>query len=105
MKYLCDPQIIPTVVPADFANLESTAGLVTAYADWLHVDIADGQFAPNTTWPLKDSTQLSELERIRTELPKISLEVHLMIADPTEFGARCARAGFKRIAAHLESFE
>ncbi len=107
MKYLCDPHVIPTVVPRDIGQIESYAAFVAEYADWLHVDIDDGQFEFETTWPFRQPLQLEELDRFQSmvSIPeKLSLEVHLMTLNPGDLGERFARAGFKRITAHREAF-
>jgi ribulose-phosphate 3-epimerase len=108
MKYLCDPHIIPTVVPRSLAEIESYARSVAEYADTLHVDVGDGRFQPTVTWPFLNPGQLEELDAFteRTQLPLgLSLDAHIMAEDARSLGERLARAGFHRIAVHLEAFQ
>src|SRR3989338_8589719 len=107
MKYLCYPHIIPTVVPQDLAAIQSAAAQHSAYAGWLHMDIADGRFAPNITWPFLNPYQIEELETLDLKAvihASISLEAHLMTETPAELGAKLAKAGVSRVIAHIEAF-
>lgn len=98
MKYLCDPQIIPAVMPESLAQLIDSAARAAEYAQWLHVDVMDGEFAPNPQW-----RDLGELEG-RTLPDIVRCEVHLMTAAPRELGESFAKARAQRVMAHIEAF-
>lgn len=100
MKYLCDPRVAPTVVPESAAQLRDIAERVCVFSTELHVDFADGVFAPNTTWPLHAAGDF-EMPDIPSN---VQLEAHLMIGDPMRFGMQLTQKGFKRIIAHREAF-
>ncbi len=103
MKYLCDPHIIPGILPVDFAEIESYASRCAAFTDWLQIDIADGRFAKSLTWPFRAAPGLSEISANR--LPQIiSCEMHLMTEEPGALGEMFARAGARRIIGHIEAF-
>lgn len=89
-------EIIPTIVPQ---SLDEISSFVSAYsfASSIHLDAADGTFAPNTTWMVAKGDELPNAD-------SILYEAHLMISDPEEIGVRYARAGAKRIIAHIEAF-
>lgn len=88
--------IIPTVVPK---SLDDVARIIGIFPEApIHIDIADGRFAPNTTWTLKPGEKLPDATRI-------AYEVHLMVENPLQQGMMFARAGTRRIIAHVESFD
>jgi len=82
---------------ADFSKLgEEIRTVEKAGADWIHVDVMDGQFVPNITMgPL-----IVEAARKVTDLP---LDVHLMIMEPVRFISDFVAAGASLISVHVES--
>ena len=95
-------EIIPTVVPHSLSDIEATADACSAFARVLHVDIADGMFARNVTWPysapaMLDAAMLGDFRALGMQV-----EVHLMVENPRELGSLCAQAGALRIIGHIE---
>lgn len=88
-------EIIPTVVPQK-ADDVAVALLRYPFADTLHIDFADGSLAPNRTW-------LPDAKNDLAATP-VYYEAHLMVAEPLSLGLVCARAGVRRLIAHVESF-
>ncbi len=88
-------KIAPSILSADFANLERDIRRVST-ADYLHVDVMDGVFVPNI------SIGLPVVESIRkvTDLP---LDVHLMIVEPIRYVERFCDAGADLVTVHLEA--
>jgi len=88
-------QIAPSILSADFANLERDITAVAA-ADWLHVDVMDGHFVPNLT------LGLPVVERIAQVSP-LPVDTHLMIEDPDRWAPRYAEAGATSVTFHYEA--
>ena len=86
-------EILPTVVPSAFSDVEATAASYSNFAGIIHVDLADGIFAPNTTWMPSESSRFDETK----------WEAHLMVAEPKELGLACIRAGASRVIGHVEA--
>jgi ribulose-phosphate 3-epimerase len=90
-------KIAPSILSADFSRLgDEIRAVEAAGADYIHVDVMDGQFVPNITiGPL-----LVEAARKVTKLP---LDVHLMIVDPDRYIPDFAAAGADIIVFHAEA--
>ena len=91
------PIIAPSVLAADFANLEREVNMINAsQADWFHVDIMDGVFVPNI------SMGLPVVEAIKKHARK-PLDVHLMIVEPERYVEAFHKAGAEVISVHIEA--
>jgi ribulose-phosphate 3-epimerase len=88
-------QIAPSILSADFANLERDIAKV-ATADLLHVDVMDAHFVPNLT------LGLPIVERI-AQVSAIPVDVHLMIENPDHWAPRYAEAGAASVTFHYEA--
>ncbi|MEI5994162.1 ribulose-phosphate 3-epimerase [Candidatus Enterococcus mansonii] len=90
-------KLAPSILSADFANLERDIQLVEKLgADYIHVDVMDGQFVPNITL----GPNVVSAIRPVTKLP---LDVHLMIVQPENYIDAFAEAGADIITVHEES--
>lgn len=88
--------ILPSVLAMDYANLaQNVATAEKAGANALHCDIMDGHFVPNISF---GPDMVAALKRI-TNLP---LDVHLMLAKPTDFIERFTNIGVQAISVHGE---
>ena len=94
-----NPEVIiaPSILSADFGRLNDEVKEVEqAGADWIHVDVMDGQFVPNITI----GPAVVESVRKATELP---LDVHLMIENADCYIKDFANAGSDIITVHVEA--
>ncbi|MBA3609285.1 MAG: ribulose-phosphate 3-epimerase [Verrucomicrobiota bacterium] len=88
--------IAPSILAADFGHLaEDLERVVAAGADWLHLDIMDGQFVDNISF----GPAIVKLVRGLTTLP---LDVHLMIERADHYVPRFLEAGANSITVHVE---
>lgn len=68
------PEIIPAILTNSFEDFDKKIRAVEQYVKWVHLDVADGDFAPNQTWG--DPVQIHDYE------PGVFIEAHLMIEEP-----------------------
>ncbi len=87
-------KIAPSILSADFGNLNKEIASIEKYADMLHVDVMDGHFVPNIT------IGAPVVASLKTKLP---LDCHLMIAEPERYIEDFVKAGAASITVHQEA--
>ena len=88
-------KISPSILSADFANLERDIRRIRT-ADYVHVDVMDGLFVPNITIGVPVVASIRKV----TDLP---LDVHLMIVRPVRYVEQFCDAGADLVTVHVES--
>ncbi len=90
-------KIAPSLLSADFANLERDIKMVEkGGAHLLHIDVMDGHFVPNITI---GPPVVAAIKKVAT----VPLDVHLMIENPGLYIDDFAKAGSDYITVHVEA--
>lgn len=88
--------VSPSILSADFANLQRDIKRVEPYVSWLHIDVMDGHFVPNI------SIGVPVVKSIR-KITNLFLDTHLMIENPIKYVDAFSDAGSDLITFHYEA--
>lgn len=88
--------IAPSILNSDFLRLGEQIEMVnSSKADYLHLDIMDGNFVPNLTFGFPVIKQIKSVS-------KLPLDTHLMIRDPDRYLEDFRDAGADNLTVHYE---
>ena len=100
-------EIIPAILPKDYAELEEKIESIMGVAPMVQIDICDGKFVPQAGWPYKKQDKnfdaILKEEKGMPYWEDVDFEIDLMVADPEQEVEHWLTAGAKRIIVHFES--
>lgn len=88
--------ICPSILNANFDDLENEINRVKEVSDMLHLDIMDNKFVPNFTFDFKQAIEIIKF----SSLP---VDAHLMIEDPDNLAPKYAQNGCDSVSFHYEA--
>ncbi len=101
-------EIIPAILEKDFSEIKNKLTFLRGKAPCVHLDICDGVFVGNQTWPFAtggfDDADFRKIMNEEEGLPfwtDFDFELDLMVADAVENFESYLKLGSKRIILHL----
>lgn len=99
--------IVPAIIPKSFKELREKMMSVADHVDIVQIDVMDGTYTKEKTWPYnKKKNHFEEIiseEEGMPEWKSVNFEVDMMLEEPEEKIEDWVRAGASRIIVHLES--
>lgn len=89
-------RITPSILNADFGNLDAEISKIAQVSDLLHLDVMDNIFVPNFTFDFEKASQ------IIANSP-LAVDAHLMVADVDDIAVQYAEAGAASVTVHVEA--
>ncbi len=88
-------EIIPAILEKDWSEIKKKIKLVEGLADWIQLDVSDGQFTSTQTW-----NNPQDLFLIKSNL---NIEVHLMVNEPWLVAGSWFSSPAKRVVVQVEA--
>ena len=89
-------RMCPSILNADRGNILNEIRRIAPTSDFLHLDVMDGVFVPNTSFTDQECAKIIENS-------PLLVDCHLMINDPDERAIEYAQMGAHSITFHLEA--
>ncbi len=91
-----DVRITPSILNADFSQLNSEIEKISRVADLLHLDVMDNVFVPNFTFDFEAASKIIKESTL-------AVDAHLMVADVDEIAVQYAEIGCASVTIHAEA--
>ena len=99
-------EIIPAIMPKTYDDLAEKMGLFAGVVSLIQVDVTDGKFTSNRTWPYNARDEHFAQIMVEGEgMPEwelLDFEADLMVENPEDAAGKWVAAGARRIVVHIE---
>jgi ribulose-phosphate 3-epimerase len=93
--------VVPTAVPRDHAELIAAMDTIFAFSDKIHLDINDGVFVSQVSWPYLGPDMYGSAD---ITIPSgRTVQTHMMVSEPRALGLHLIQAGVRSIVGHIEA--
>lgn len=89
-------RITPSILNADFSQLDQEIKKIAEVSDLLHLDVMDDVFVPNFTFDFEAASSI-----IKSSV--LAVDAHLMVADVDQIAVQYAEIGCASVTIHAEA--
>jgi ribulose-phosphate 3-epimerase len=89
-------RITPSILNADFSQLNEEIDSISAVSDLLHLDVMDDVFVPNFTFDFEAASKIIKES-------SLAVDAHLMVADVDLIAVQYAELGCASVTIHAEA--
>jgi ribulose-phosphate 3-epimerase len=87
-------KIVPAILAETYEDFTSRLRQAESFADYIQIDIMDGSFVPDKSFPE---------EKINIIQTSLYFEIHLMVKNPSSYMSRISNPKLKKVIFHIES--
>lgn len=103
-------RVVPAILPQDFEHLSEELARVANHVPLVQIDVANGSYAPSTTWPYHNPSQtdgqFARIARQEEGMPfweDLDFEVDLLLTEPENHIPDWIQVGAAGFIVHTES--
>jgi len=96
-------ELLPALMPKTIAELEKKLTWVRGVTPWVQLDVMDGEFVPNTSYPYVAPGKLSIENEQLPYIDDFKYEFDLMVRNPHGVIGKFMHLGASRMVFHYES--
>jgi len=96
-----DFSVLPALLEKNFLDIEKISNDLIGVASALQIDVVDGQFVSEVSWPFSESDVDKEWSKISLLSQSFELEVDLMVEEPDRYFYILKSVGVKRVVLHV----
>ena len=95
-------EIVPAIIPKSFEDLKEKALKVAPFVKSVQIDIMDGEYAPEPSFPFIDGNK-TDLKENFAKTTRIGFELDMMVLNPEKYFDAWIEFGIGTFILHLES--
>jgi ribose 5-phosphate isomerase B len=95
--------VLPSLPARSFEEIQNLVGTLSGVVSEIQVDIVDGVFAPQASWPFTEANPKEALLKLRALAEKVALEIDCMCMRPEDYLDVFSELPVARVIVHAES--